>query len=427
MTSGPAALPDDPSWARVLRLARRRLEGTGGEPIGTLTVRDPTEAERKLIIGLTGAYRAPGVASVSLPLPLLDASVRREFGRSLVEVLTQQGGPLRDRAGERTQEALARDTLLADARARAGSWTGEVWFADWLDQLAADGTITRLVRRGDPAALRQACAVLARLPAGGISLPVLAEQVTGDTKALSGTPAATLVLRALAARDGEPPPTGAAQRRARWDAAGVILDDLASQVLVLGVRPVQDHPLAGWLHAAADGAIPFRITLHQLTLAPLTVPAAEVFVCENPAVLRAAVAGWTPGHPPLICTEGVPSAACHRLLAGMRGPINWRGDFDWTGLRTTADAIHRHDARPWRMSVTDYRRALDAPGVDAEQLSEPLRGAPADSPWDPALAAALHERGRAVMEERIIPELLADLTAASAPPPTSSADRAVTD
>jgi hypothetical protein len=68
------------------------------------------------------------------------------------------------------------------------------------------------------------------------------------------------------------------------------------------------------------------------------------------------------------------------------------------------------------MSATDYRRAVDAPGVDAELLTEPLRGAPAGSPWDPALATALHERGRAVMEERIIPVLLADLSAAAAPP-----------
>ena len=411
MTIESAVRPDDPGWARVLRLARSRLERTGGQLAGTLTVRDPTEAERKLIIGLTGGYRAPGVASLSLPLPLLDAAVRREFGRNLVDLLTELGGPLQDRPGERTREARARDALLADARARAGPWAHEGWFADWLDRLAADGTVTRLVRRGDQDALRQACAVLARLPAGGISLPVLAEQVTGDTKALSGTPAATLVLRALAARDSAPPPTTAEERRARWDAAGVILDDLASQVLVLGVRPVEDHPVAGWLREAADRAIPFRLTLHQLTGFPLTLLVSEVYVCENPAVLRAAVAGWTADHPPLICTEGVPSATCHRLIGGVRGTIHWRGDFDWTGLRTTADAVRRYGARPWRMSVTDYRAAVDA--LDVE--TEPLRGSPAPSPWDPELAAALHDRGRAVMEERIIPQLLADLAAPAHP------------
>ena len=69
----------------------------------------------------------------------------------------------------------------------------------WLEQLTADGTLTRLVRRGDADQLGWACEVLALLPAQDISLPVLAERATGNTKALSGTPVATLVLRALAA------------------------------------------------------------------------------------------------------------------------------------------------------------------------------------------------------------------------------------
>ncbi|MBC6458894.1 DUF2399 domain-containing protein [Actinomadura sp. HBU206391] len=38
-----------------------------------------------------------------------------------------------------------------------------------------------------------------------------------------------------------------------------------------------------------------------------------------------------------------------------------------------------------------------------------MRGTPADSSWDPALAPLLAETGQAVMEERLIPHLLADL------------------
>jgi len=129
MTIGSAVRPDDPGWARVLRLARRRLESTGGDLAGALTVRDPTEAERKLIIGLTGAYRRPGVGSLTLPLQVLDASVRREFGQSLYERLIELGGPLRNRPGERTEEARARVDLLTDARAHGGPWASEEWFA----------------------------------------------------------------------------------------------------------------------------------------------------------------------------------------------------------------------------------------------------------------------------------------------------------
>ena len=41
--------------------------------------------------------------------------------------------------------------------------------------------------------------------------------------------------------------------------------------------------------------------------------------------------------------------------AGRRGAaVHWRGDFDWTGLRTTAMAIVRYGATPWRMSADDY-------------------------------------------------------------------------
>ena len=134
--------------------------------------------------------------------------------------------------------------------------------------------------------------MLALLPAQDISLPVLAERATGNTKALSGTPVAGLVLRALALRDDVAPPGTAAERRERWEAAGVIMDDLASQVLVLGLRPVEDNSVASWLREAADAAVPFRLTLHQLTIAPVTLTAPDVFVCENPAVLRAAVADW---------------------------------------------------------------------------------------------------------------------------------------
>ncbi len=404
MTGDPGALDGLP-WSRVLRLARRRLENTGGTVTGTLTVRDPTEDERKLVIGLTGVHRPPGVASVRLPLTSLDAALTREFGLTLPDALVAVGGPLRNRPAERARDVAARDTALQEARGRAGPLDRQSWFDEWLDQLAADGTVTRLARRGDGTLLAQAVDVLRQLPAAGISLPVLAERVTGNTKALSGTPLAGLVLGALALADGTTAPLTAAQRRARWDAAGVIMDDLASQVLVLGVRPAENHAVACWLRDAADRGIPFRLTLHQLTLAPVTVAAPRVFVCENPAVLRAAVADWHPGLPPLVCTEGVPSAACHRLLAGASGTIVWRGDFDWTGLRTTGAAVTRYGAEPWRMVVDDYRRGLNA----AEVETEPLRGARAPSPWDPALADLMASTGQAVMEERLIPVLLADL------------------
>lgn len=93
-------------------------------------------------------------------------------------------------------------------------------------------------------------------------------------------------------------------------------------------------------------------------------------MCENPAVLRAAAAALGESGAPLICTEGQPSAACHKLLTAACGRLHWRGDFDWTGLRTTAAAVDRHGAMPWRMSMSEYLAALETGD------SEPLRARP---------------------------------------------------
>ncbi|WP_086667889.1 DUF2399 domain-containing protein [Lentzea kentuckyensis] len=74
-------------------------------------------------------------------------------------------------------------------------------------------------------------------------------------------------------------------------------------------------------------------------------------------MLRAAASELADRSATLVCTEGQPSAACHRLLAAARGQVHWRGDFDWTGLRTTAAATARYEALPWRMTVDEYMSA----------------------------------------------------------------------
>ena len=47
----------------------------------------PSDAERKLVIGLTGQHRPPGVKSVQVRLGALDAAVFAETGLSLVAAL----------------------------------------------------------------------------------------------------------------------------------------------------------------------------------------------------------------------------------------------------------------------------------------------------------------------------------------------------
>jgi uncharacterized protein (TIGR02679 family) len=384
----------DPGWQRLLAAARRSLERTGGRLDGTVSLSAPTDAERLVVIGVTGVHRPAGVGRLTVRLSELDEHLRAAYGDSLAAAL----GPLRDRPGERRREAVGRDAVLSVAAECRHAVTG--WYEEWLDGLRRDGTLTRIVRGGLPFA--HVVAVLDALPAADEPLPALAERVLGDTKALADGFVRGLVLRALAGWHGVSTVSGAEQERTLWELAGVVPDDLASQVLVLGV-PASGGVVGEWLTAAAAVGIPFRVTLHQLRLAPLILDCDEIFVCENPAVLRAAAA--RPSRP-LVCTEGVPSVAVHALLRAARAGTRlwWRNDFDWTGVRLTAAALERYPAAvAWRMTAIDY--------ADAAPTGVPLLGSPAATPWDPELASAMRKNGRAVMEERLLGALLGDLHA----------------
>jgi uncharacterized protein (TIGR02679 family) len=348
------------------------------------------------VIGVTGVHRPAGVGRLTIRLSELDEHLRAAYGDSLAAAL----GPLRDRPGERRREAVGRDAVLSVAAECRHAATA--WYEEWLDGLRRDGTLTRIVRGGLPFA--HVVAVLDALPAADEPLPALAERVLGDTKALADGFVRGLVLRALAGWYGMSTVSGAEQERTLWELAGVVPDDLASQVLVLGV-PASGGVVGEWLTSAAALGVPFRVTLHQLRLAPLILDCDEIFVCENPAVLRAAAV--RPSRP-LVCTEGVPSVAVHALLRAARAGTRlwWRNDFDWTGVRLTAAALGRYpDAVAWRMAAIDY--------ADAATTGVPLLGSPAATPWDPQLASAMRRNGRAVMEERLLDALLGDLHASA--------------
>jgi uncharacterized protein (TIGR02679 family) len=405
-----------PDLAWLIDRIRDRLER--GIPLdGTVTLVGATPQQRRAAARLLGRSAGRGT-SLSVALPELREALRRAgISADLPAAVEMVSGPVRDLRAERTADMQARAAAVAAARRCVHAATP--WYSAWLDDVARDGTVTRLIRRGNGHLLGQAAAVLDRLPAlsdppgpaagdgdfGGLLLPAVAESVTGDATALSGTSLAGLVLRALAHRDGVAPPVTRSDERARWAAAGVVADDLASQVLVLNVR-AGGEPLGRWLTEAADAGEPFRVTLHQLSAMPVVPLGMDIFVCENPAVLHATADELGPHSAPLVCAEGEPSAACNRLVhaaARSGSRIHWRNDFDWEGLRIMAAAIRRFDAQPWRMSTDDYLAALE--GEDAGRL----KGATADSPWDTRLAKEMVHAGYAVPEERLLPALLDDL------------------
>jgi uncharacterized protein (TIGR02679 family) len=400
-----------PEYRRLLAAARRSLERTGGELTGRISVADPDDAERKAIIGITGVHQPAGTRRMTVPLAELDAALSRATGLGLAGVLTALGEPLRNRPAETALLADARAGLIAVAQDSPLTESCP-WYLTWLADLTGDGTITRLAGTADTTALSQAVRILEHLaarPADSppLALPALAARITGDTKALNhGSTLATLIMRALSLREGVARPASAAQRRELWDVSGVIVDDLASRVLVLNL-PAQGDGLAEWLTGAARYGTPFQVTLQQLDAHPIRLAPARVFACENPAVLRRACAELGPACPPFICAEGQPSTAFHKLVriaVAAGGQLTYHGDFDWPGVAITAKVIDRHGARPWRMTAGDYLS-----GVEAGDTAIALRGDPVPTPWEPELRETMRSIGRAIYEETVADQLLTDL------------------
>lgn len=401
-----------PEYRRLFEAARRSLERTGGDLHASVGVPSPDEAERNAIIGLTGTYRRSGVKRVAIALRDLDAAVRSSTGLTLVDLLQKIGPELANRPADAARDTTAREEALDVARNSRLYETAE-WFRTWLDGLTDDGTLTRLLGRQEATVvLNQSTKTLEYLESrpperGPITLAVLAATITHDTKALNhGTSLSTLITRALAIRADTPKPTTAEGRRDLWDRFDVLLDDLASRVLVLNL-PASGDGLGDWLTGAARLGIPFYATLHQIATLPIAVRCPLVHVCENPAVLRGAAGELGPNSLPLVCAEGRPSTAFHRLARAITaggGELRYHGDFDWAGIAIASGIIDRHGARPWRMSAGDYRGALTREGERVK-----LAGRPLATPWDPELAQAMRDHGEAVYEEAVGAPLLADL------------------
>jgi uncharacterized protein (TIGR02679 family) len=388
---------------------RDRLER--GEPVdGTVTLVGATPAQRRAAGKLLGRSVGRGT-SLSVPLPEAAAALAQAGAApSLQAAVEALAGPVRNLAAERAVEIQHWEDVLVSAR--ASPLTSLAWYREWLEEITRDGTVTRLIRQGSGGLVAQAAAVLAAMPGGreptGVMLADLAAAATGDTAALAPGQLSALVLRALALREKVPVPADAEAGRVLWTLAGIVTDDLASQVLVLNLR-AGGEPLGRWLTEAAAVGQPFRVTLRQLTAMPVLPWALDLFVCASPAVLRAAADQLGPDSPPLVCTEGEASVACARLLhsaVASGTTVRWHGDFSWPGVRGTTAAIRRLRAEPWLMGATEYQAGL------AANAGEALTGQPEECPWDTRLAEVMRTAGRAIPEERMLPQLLAGLTAA---------------
>lgn len=329
-----------PFWREV----HRRL--SSGTPVTRVAVGALTDPQREALADLLGTQRLPASGS-TVRLDSLEAAVTAVTGRPLADLLTELIGPISNR----------RLAARAEAAERAALWS-------WLDH---HGVVV-----GEPA-LREWTDQVKRV---GI--------LAGD----------------------------AADRRAVWALFGVDTDALSSTVLVAGLRPESTGIAERLLTACAEQGEAAVLTLAHMRASEAgwhmrsAGSPTGVNVVENPSVMAAALRHHGAECPPLICLSGWPSAAAVLLLRLLRDDgvdIRYHGDFDGAGLRIAAHVMAKVEARPWRMSTSDYLTALQG------RRSGPPVGTVPDAPWDDELGPALRASGMCVPEESVIDLLLADL------------------
>ncbi|RKT83600.1 TIGR02679 family protein [Saccharopolyspora antimicrobica] len=388
-----------PGPAAVLAAVHTRARRGHRTETGTLTALSLTTEQRHQVALVLGT----GWELSGRPVRLQDLAAKLSEHdltvRSLVESL--RGEAIEP---DRVRHERARDVADAERARTVETLTAVGVDPSDVDQWLAAGGLPRPGTGALQGLAVQVAAVIAHLHQvdAGIRLAQLAADVLHDAHALdSDQPLGRATARLLAIAHGFPRPQRAGRAwRAAWASAGVVCDGVSSRVLVLNLPLTGDSPAAR-LCAAAPGE-PIWLSLRTLT-GTWSVPALDVFVCENPTVAEAAADALGARCPPLVCTDGIASGAALDLLAGLVAAgcvLHARADFDPPGF-TIADQVLSvaPQSRSWHFDARTYARECGLTGEhDAAQDLMPaltaLRAVYADTP---------------VHEERVLAMLLTDL------------------
>ena len=355
-------------------------------------------------------------SSMTIDVRAIDVALRQAgIADSLHDALQRLDGPIVHLASERCR---ARNQWEGVANG-----CGHPALAALLRRPAGLGLLKRLSRQDASMATRvrrRAEAVLACLPANGMTRAQLAAQALGDAHGLdNGEATATLVLavwRNVLAntlpRAEEPPTDGVedsspdiSRERTRdiWARAGVLVNELARPAMFLNL------PVWGLERCAPPGE-PGYISLRRLLRAPPAWDVVDrtVHVCENPNLLAIAADRLGPDCGPLVSTDGMPAAAQDRLLtqlmqAGSR--LKYHGDFDWPGLSIANHVMRTYAAHPWRFGACDYLAAVSA----TDRPPHLLKGREVMASWDETLTLAMRAHRQSVAEEGLADSLMQDL------------------
>jgi uncharacterized protein (TIGR02679 family) len=409
-----------PELARLWDKLHGRLEHNGILIQGRVTLADVSHAEREALSLLMG--RAYSGERVTIALADLDQRLRSSAaGCGLADAVAELRGRLVDKPAARSAHQAERDQVwaAADDAMRTTGLASLPWAADWLAEARRGGAVSRLAPGRAAEIMTQAVVALSRLDANpGWSRGELAERVTGTAHGLDDdTVLSRLVLRGIAQSHGKEYPTDARGRRELWETAGIATDLVSSTVLTYGLRPLGGEWATRHVRERSLAGAETHLSARDLRrIEWLLAPGTQVFVCENPRVIEAAVDARV--QRPLVCTSGNPTTTVLALLDALVNAgalLAYRGDFDWPGIVMANRIVAKYCARPWRMSATDYEDHVRT-ARDRDTPLQPLSGKPVTADWDPELTAAMQALGVGVQEESALELLISDLELQIDPP-----------
>ncbi|OGA38287.1 MAG: TIGR02679 family protein [Betaproteobacteria bacterium RIFCSPLOWO2_12_FULL_62_13] len=357
--------------------------------------------ERHALEGLLGR-QTRNSRSIQLSVAALDRALARAgLADSLSDAIERLDGPIRNRVAEREQLSARWESVFAAVK-RAP-------LAALISDAAGRGLVKRLAG-SDPDSgerlLDGVMRVLERLPQQGVPLSRLAADALVDAHALDeGRPIGTLVLAALrGAEDAE-------RARDVWAKCGVLMGELSAPAIALNLPAADESPGGRLAQSARAMGEPIHFSLRLLLRTPpqWDVRSRVVFVCENPAVVAIAADRLGKGAAPIVCTDGMPSAAQRVLLTQLAtagAALRYHGDFDWAGIAIGNFVMKSFAAKPWRFAEDDY-------ASHATHAGRRLTDAPVIADWDAGLSRRMRECGYALEEETVIDALLEDLATPS--------------
>ncbi|WP_003540483.1 TIGR02679 family protein [Desulfotomaculum nigrificans] len=407
-----------PCFEKLFSLARKKIQSLNGLR-GAVTLDNLSPVDQDLISGFLGK-NCLGRTRLKIPLLEIDEVLKNSpLEMGLYPFLELY---FNERILTNQEISATREHRWAQFFAQLQEQAQTPVTQDWLAQLwqgtgSGYRTLLALYQDNPQAALDEASICvkaldyLATHPGENLRIPVFAAKLTGDPHALDleNSLGRLLYYGLLHFLDKPETDYTAEGKRTLFREAGLLDDDVSSNVLVAGLRVCQDDPRFTIFDVANATGSPLILPLRFLAMPTRWQPGQKVYMTENPAVFSTVLDVYpATSLPPIICGSGQPSVAALTLLDQLVQAgciIYYSGDFDLKGLEIAIRLAQRYkqNFRPWCYDNETYLGVPRGKPAAANQINN-LRKL--DVPWDKQLVHRMLERKLFVYQESFIDKLI---------------------